>query len=313
MEFSDLQVFQAVVQAGGVVRAAQRLHRAQSSVTARIQALEDKLGVALFLREKRRLQLSPAGRILAGYAERILALAQEAAGAVQADRPAGVLRLGAMESTAAARLPEPLGRFHERYPDVALELYAGDPRDLIERVFQGQLDTALVPESACADPRLESLTLYEEELVLIAEARHAPIRSPKDLPARTLLAFHPSCPHRRRLEDWFARGRVVPQRIVEVGSYHLILGCVAVGMGVALVPHSVLAGYAERERLSVHRLGAKFGRVTMCLAWLKAAPQAKVAALAELLLESRQPSRPSRRGRADRHGAVLQAPADGRT
>ena len=56
MEFSDLQVFHAVVQAGGVVRAAQRLHRAQSSVTARIQVLEDKLGVALFLREKRRMR-----------------------------------------------------------------------------------------------------------------------------------------------------------------------------------------------------------------------------------------------------------------
>jgi DNA-binding transcriptional LysR family regulator len=78
MELSDLQVFRTVVQAGGVVRAAEILHRAQSSVTVRIQVLEERLGVELFFREGRRMQLSPAGKILAGYADRLLDLAQEA-------------------------------------------------------------------------------------------------------------------------------------------------------------------------------------------------------------------------------------------
>ncbi|MNL33959.1 HTH-type transcriptional regulator GltR [compost metagenome] len=77
----------------------------------------------------------------------------------------------------------------------------------------------------------------------------------------------------------------MPERIVEMGSYHLILGCVAVGMGVALVPRSVLAGYAEKDRLSIHRLPARFGSVKTRLAWRKDAPQAKVLALAEVLLE----------------------------
>jgi DNA-binding transcriptional LysR family regulator len=283
MDLSDLQVFRSVVQAGGVLRAAEVLHRAQSSVTARIQELERKLGVKLFVREGRRLQLSPSGRILLGYADRLLDLASEAASAVRTDRPTGVLRLGAMESTAAARLPEPLDRFHQRYPEVALELYSADPRDLIKQLLNAELDAVLVA-GPLSDPRLEMQDIYEEELVIVAEARHAPIASPKDLIKRTMMTFHPGCPHRQRLEEWFARGHVMPERVVEAGSYHLILGCVAVGMGVALLPLSVLEGYAEKDRLSIHHLPARFRTVKTRLAWRRDAPHAKILALAEVLL-----------------------------
>lgn len=290
MEFSDLQVFRAVVDAGGVVRAADALHRAQSSVTARIQALEERLGVELFLRQGRRLALSPAGRVLYGYAGRMLELAREAAGAMKADAPSGLLRLGAMESTAAVRLPKPLARFHELHPQVALELYSGDPRDLMNQVLAGELDAALVT-GTIADKRLASLPVYEEELVIVAEAKHAPIHAPSDLASRAILTFHPGCPHRKRLEDWFARGRMVPGKVVEVSSYHLILGCVAIGMGVALLPLSVLEQYAGRERLSVHRLPGKLGRATTRLTWRKDAPQANIAALSQALTEEKPAQR----------------------
>ena len=73
MELSDLVVFRTVVSAGGVTRAANQLHRVQSNVTTRVKNLEDELGVALFIREGRRMQLTPAGKVLLGYAERIIA------------------------------------------------------------------------------------------------------------------------------------------------------------------------------------------------------------------------------------------------
>jgi DNA-binding transcriptional LysR family regulator len=284
MEFSDLTIFLTVVRTGGIVRASEALHRAQSSVTSRIQVLEEKLNVQLFHREGRGLTLSPAGKVLVSYAERIVDLSREAVGAVQTDQPTGMLRLGAMESTAAVRLPVPLGRFHEQYPDVALELYSGDPREMVNKVLRSELDAALIADPI-SERRLETMAIYDEELVVVAEAKHKPIASPKDLRSRSILAFHPGCPHRKRLEEWFARSHVIPERIVEVGSYHLILGCVAVGMGVALVPYSVLKTYPERDRLSVHKLSAKFGRVKTRLVWLKEAPQAKILALSTVLLQ----------------------------
>lgn len=283
MDLTDLAVFRTVVETGGIIRAAESLHRAQSSVTARIKALEEKLAVQLFIREGRRLQLAPAGQVLLEYADRLLDMAKEAADAVKLDQPRGVLRLGAMESTAAVRLPKPLGVFHEAFPRVTLELYSGDPRELVNQVLNGELDAALISDPV-SDKRLASVAVYEEELVIISEARHPPIQSAKDVRARALLAFHPGCPHRKRLEDWFARSHVSPQRIVEVGSYHVILGCVAIGMGVALVPASVLATFAERSLLGVHPLGTKFRYARTRLIWRKEAPQAKILALKSVLL-----------------------------
>src|SRR5690242_7854709 len=118
MDLSDLRIFSTVVSEGSVTRAAARLHRVQSNVTTRVRQLEDKLGTSLFIREGKRLHLTPAGQVLLGYADRLLALADEARTAVLDPQPRGTFRLGAMESTAAVRLPEPLSRFHRLYPEV---------------------------------------------------------------------------------------------------------------------------------------------------------------------------------------------------
>ena len=79
MDLSDLRIFTAVVREGGVTRAAEKLNRVQSNVTTRIRQLEEDLDVALFIREGKRLHLAPAGQALLGYADRLLALADEAA------------------------------------------------------------------------------------------------------------------------------------------------------------------------------------------------------------------------------------------
>jgi len=290
MELSDLVVFRTVVNAGGVTRAANQLHRVQSNVTTRVKNLEDELGVALFIREGRRMQLTPAGKVLLGYAERIIALASEAKVALRDSGPRGVLRLGAMESTAAVRLPAPLSRLQSRHRDLAIELHTGDPVRLIGDVLAGTLEAALVAEPV-SDPRLESMPVYAEELVLVTRSGHPAIREPRDIAPRTLLAFHPGCPHRKRLEDWFDRANVMPERIVEMSSYHAILGCAVVGMGTALMPKSVVDAYAERARLGVHPISPAFRNVRTLLVWRKDSPQANIAALADELRPQSSPRR----------------------
>jgi DNA-binding transcriptional LysR family regulator len=287
MELSDIHIFRTVVRTGGILRAAEALHRVPSNITMRVKALEDKLGVVLFLRENRRMQLTPAGKILLEYADRLLDLAEEANNALHETEPIGKLLLGAMESTAAVRLPTPLAAFHAAYPDVSLELHTGDPRHLISQVLTGALDVALVAEPV-SDPRLGTMVMYEEELVIVADARHPPIKSSKQVKGSTLLAFHPGCPHRQRLEDWFIRGGATPERIVEVTSYHTILGCVVAGMGIALIPYSVLTTYMERPKLSVHKLSGKFRSARTLLIWRKESMQAKIVALTDILLSHRR-------------------------
>ena len=161
MDLSDLRIFRAVAREGGVTRAAERLNRVQSNVTTRVRQLEDDSRVELFIRKGKKLHLSPAGQILLGYADRLLDLAQEARDAVQDARPRGLFRLGAMESTAAVRLPGPLSDYHRRYPEVTLELRTGNPQQLAIAVLAGELDAALAAEPI-ADAPFEKVPVFRK-------------------------------------------------------------------------------------------------------------------------------------------------------
>jgi DNA-binding transcriptional LysR family regulator len=161
MDLSDLRIFSAVVRHGGVTRAAERLHRVQSNVTTRIRQLEDDLGVSLFIRAGNRLHLAPAGQVLLDYADRLLTLADDARSAVQDPRPRGIFRLGAMESTAAVRLPGPLTEYNRRHPEVTLELRTGNPTQLATAILVGELDAALVAEPIAEAP-FEKVAAFNE-------------------------------------------------------------------------------------------------------------------------------------------------------
>jgi DNA-binding transcriptional LysR family regulator len=264
-----------------VTRAAERLHRVQSNVTTRIRQLEEDLAVPLFIREGKRLHLAPAGQVLLGYAERLLALADEARGAVQDAKPRGTFRLGAMESTAAVRLPGLLSEYHRRYPGVVLELRTGNPQILGSAILAGELDAALVAEPV-ADAPFEKTFAFDEELVIVAAANHPPIGKKGGLP-RTIIVFEHGCPHRKRLEDWYASRREMPERTIELASYHAMLGCVVAGMGIALIPRSVLTTFPERKRLSIHLLARAENRAQTVLICRKGAGSANVKALQEIL------------------------------
>jgi DNA-binding transcriptional LysR family regulator len=282
MKLADLHVFRTVVREGGITRAASALHRVPSNVSTRIQGLETDLGVALFVREGKRLQLSPKGKVLLDYADRLLTLADEARDAVHDQTPRGVLSLGAMESTAATRLPALLARLHQHHPGLSVELRTGAPFHLTALVLSGELDAAMVAEPV-SDPRLESIVAYAETMVIIGPRGHRPIHSARDMERAHLLAFEPGCPHRQRLEAWCADDHVAPLKIIELGSYHAILGCCIAGMGVALVPAAVLDTYSERSHLSEHPVRAQWGKVNTMLIWRMDSAQGRVQALAKLM------------------------------
>lgn len=284
MDLRALETFRAVVECGGISRAAERLHRAQSSVTARIRQLEASLGSELFLREGRSLRLTPTGEVLFGYAGRLLDLAEEARTAVHRDRVCGRLRLGAMESVAASRLPRPLAAFHRQYPEVSVELQTATSQELIARMQAGELDAAVVGDAVDRE-RFLSTPLYVEHLVLVGCSGCALLDKPKGLAGSTFLVFQGNgCAYRRRLERWLQSLRVVPGRMLEFGSYHAILAASAAGVGVSLVPQSVLDLYPQRDELSLREIPARIARVDTVLI----RPRTAHSSLLNRLLESLQ-------------------------
>jgi DNA-binding transcriptional LysR family regulator len=98
-----------------------------------------------------------------------------------------------------------------------------------------------------------------------------------------MVAFEHGCPYRKRLEDWYAKRGEMPERTVELGSYHAMLGCVVAGMGIALIPKSVLTTFPESKRLAVHRLPPGENRAETVLIWRKGASSPNIQALREIL------------------------------
>jgi DNA-binding transcriptional LysR family regulator len=281
MDLSDLLIFKTVAEEGGILRAARKLHRVQSNVTTRIKQLETSIGVQLFFRDRQRLVLSPNGESLLVYADKLLRLAEEARIAVSGQTPRGVLRLGALESTSASRLPGVLVRFHRMFPNVRVELQTGTNDALTAAVKDRKLDAAFVAE-ASGDKTLKSLPIFREKLVLITSADHRRVTGPRDVREDSIIAFPNGCAYRRVLERWLGRKSLATMRILESSSYHAIIACVASGTGVAVVPESVL-GVVSTEEVALHRLPAVLANVVTPLIWRAGEASPSVTALQELL------------------------------
>ncbi|WPN48692.1 MULTISPECIES: putrescine utilization regulator PtrR [unclassified Pseudomonas] len=268
MEFSQLRIFQAVAQEGSITRAAERLHRVPSNLSTRLKQLEEQLGVELFRRERQRLQLSPAGKVLLDYTVKLFALHDEASAAVQGGQPAGDFVLGTMYSTAAIHLPALLARYHRLYPAVNLQVQSGPSGELLEGLLTGRLDAALV-DGPLEFAGLDGVPLCEERLVLISEADHPPVRSALDVEGRSVFTFRQGCSYRMRLEAWFAHDHAAMGRAMEIESYPGMLACVIAGSGVALMSESMLASLPGRESVAVHPLAEPFASATTWLMWRK--------------------------------------------
>ena len=259
MDLAALEIFRAVAQEGSVTRAAERLGRVQSNVTTRVQQLEEQLGATLFLREGKRMVPTPAGESLRGYADRLLALAEEARQSVHPHEPGGRLRLGAMESTAAARLPQPLAQLHAQWPGLVLELSTAPSRQLVEQVLAHQIDCALVawpPPGIDADAPVEHTAVFTEPLLLALPADHPPVHTPQDLQLDTLAAFSSGCTYRRMGETFLQQKSGSPPRVLELASYHAILACVAAGRCAGVVPQAVIDLMREPPALRLVPLGS---------------------------------------------------------
>ena len=280
LDLAALAIFRAVAQEGSVTRAAERLQRVQSNVTTRVRQLEADVSATLFLREGKRMALTAEGELLLGYADRLLALAEEARQALRPGEPGGRLRLGSMESTAASRLPAPLARLHQQWPAVALDLSTGPTQELLERLRAHALDAAFVawPPGQPPDAALDTRPVFTEELLLALPPGHPAVRGPQDVQPDTLAVFEAGCTYRRMAQEWFAP-RPAPLRLLELGSYHAILACVAGGSCAGVVPRSVLALTPQAALLAVQPLAT----IDTLLVWRRGYRSAALDALLQTL------------------------------
>lgn len=298
IDLDSLQIFKTVVEQGGITKAARHLNRVQSNITKRVKTLEEQLGVALFVRRNGKLVLSAEGELLLAYAERLLRLSSEAVSALRSGTPRGSLRIGTLESTAAARLPPILSHFHSSWPEVQIELATGTSGALIRKVLDYSLEAAFVAEPF-ARTDLETQEAFEEELVLITSKSAPPVKTPADLKIHSVIAFPTGCSYRRILEDWLGQCAVVPDRVLELQSYHAIVACVAAGSGMAIMPRSVLKVVHAETSVTVTSLPPRLAHAKTHLVWREGH--------ASMVLDALKLEIERTRSRGPATGSVLQA------
>lgn len=256
MEFKDLEIFQLVAEKGTVTEVAKELNYVQSNITSRIQKLEVELNTPLFNRHRRGMILTPEGKKLLAYSEKILLLTDEMKRAVlNKEEPIGKLEIGTVETV--YHLPNILSSYIKSYENVDLSLITGVTEKLEEKVLNYKLDGAFITASN-VHPDLEAYDVFDEELVLITEPRKKTLEGLKDEP---FLCFKKGCGYRARLEKWYEQEGAMPEKVMEFGTLETIIRSVAMGLGVSFVPRSAVAHLEKSGEITCLQLPSEYSQV----------------------------------------------------
>ncbi len=259
MDINLLKTFLAVAGTGSFSAAAQEIHCVQSNVTARIRRLEQHLGKAVFERGRGGARLTDFGSRLHAHAEDLVARFEAAErDLLDAAGTSAPLKLGAMETTAAVRLPALLKSLKRKHPGAPLSLRTGPTAELLSLIWERKLDTAFVAAPVDEDRFRHKLAFHEDLMV---------VRSSESQSDQSLLAFRSGCSYRARGENWLASEGHSDTEIVEMGTLEGILGCVEAGMGFAVAPESAARKFHGISGLTLTPLPAPYGDVEVHLVW----------------------------------------------
>jgi DNA-binding transcriptional LysR family regulator len=239
MDARHLDTFHAVVRCGSLLAAARQLQCAQSTITVRIQELEQELGAPLFARHGRKSVLTEAGHAVfersAKIADSIAALKDVAARYVGG--AAGRIRLGVIEPSASHRLPSILTAFYRERPGLQLTIEAGGAERLQRLVSEGELDFS-VSSPPTLGSALQFEPLFDEPIGVLVPKRH-PLASrrridPEDLQQHAVVLTDRGCAYRRSIEAAM-KGISLP-KVIEVANTVVMREFVTAGIGVGLIP-----------------------------------------------------------------------------
>lgn len=253
MDLSQLETFLAVAEERGFSRAAARLHRTQPAISQVIRKLEESVGETLFDRAARDGSLTAAGVLLRDYAVRLLALRREASSALGELRSLerGQLQLAANEYTCMYLL-QAIDAFRREFPHVHIAvnrtLASRIPEELNLRAFE------IGVVSFRPDPvQFRSIAVYGDSLAFIVSPSHALAGSEgvsiSQLGEENFIAHNVASPLRRRVIEAFQRYRTPLNMGIELPTIEAIKRFVAMGNGVALVPHLTVARELETGEL----------------------------------------------------------------
>ena len=224
-----------------VSEAAEALHTSQPGVSKQIRALEDELGVQVFVRHGKRLvSVTEPGKAVIAIAERILSEAQNLrrAGEEYSNDQLGTLTIAATHTQARYALPKVVAAFKRKYPKVELLLHQGNPTQICEQVVSGEADMAVATEMISQYPELISLPVYQWNRCVVVPPKHPLLKEPLTLER---LAEHPivtydfAFANRSLIQKAFETRGLKPHVVLSAQDSDVIKTYVELGLGVGIL------------------------------------------------------------------------------
>ena len=268
MNFRHLRTFVAIAEAGGIHRAAARLHLSQPAASRQIQALEAELGVTLFDRIGRGLHLTSDGEVILRRGRRLLAEVEAFDGeaAALASGEIGILRVAATSAVIESTLARFIGLFGRRNPGIEIQLVETGGLAMPERLEYGDVQVALM---ALDDARFRCRLLYPVYgLAVVGEKHRLAHRRTVEIVA---LADEPLVLLRGDFasRDWFETARriagIQAHVLLESSAPHAAIALARAGLGVAIIPSTALLSRGGVRGIPLSHRGEPIGR------WLRAA------------------------------------------
>jgi DNA-binding transcriptional LysR family regulator len=259
MELRQLLCFERVADLGSITRAAEALHIVQPAVSQQIALLEREVGVRLFRRVPRGVQLTEAGETLLPYARRVLAEVERAGQVLGGLRElrGGRVALGLTPSAVLWLLPELLERYRTQHPLVQIQVVEDMTDSLVEHLHDGRLDLALL-SLPTVDERLEVRPLFQEQLAVVVGPEHR-LASVDDVDLADLANEPWILPYRRHgvrtlIEQACAEAGFRLHVAVELSGLGPIKQLVQRGLGLSVLPPSVVVNEVQLGQLhAIHR------------------------------------------------------------
>jgi LysR family transcriptional regulator for metE and metH len=292
----DLRLVRAIAEAGGVTRAARLLHLSQSAVSHQVKDLERRLGLTLFERRGRGVQMTEAATRLLALSHDVLESMARVESEIRrgARGASGTLRISTQCQTAYYWLPQVIGAFELHHPDVTLRIVPEATVDPATALVDGQIDLAFLIDRPKAAP-FASIPLFEDELVAVLSPSHPLSRKPyvtgADMAGETLIIPDVPKSMRDHLQRKLWPEGPRPHRVMRVPLTEVIVELVKARQGISVLPMWSVSAPLMRGEVTAVRL-TRHGLVRRWVAaYRRKSPLAEpIACLAELL---RRPGRPS--------------------
>jgi DNA-binding transcriptional LysR family regulator len=241
-----LQVFHTVARLLSFTKAAETLHMTQPAVTFQVRQLEDYFNTRLFDRTHNRISLTQAGERVFEYSERILDLYGEMDNSVRelTGEISGVLMLGASTTIAEYMLPEMLGAFKTKYPNLVVRLKVGNTDGVVQMIENNVIDLGIV-EAPVLNKKLQVELCRNDELVLVVPPKH-PLVGKSSVSLKEIVQYpyiwrEEGSGTREVIRDQLEHAGINPDEldvIMELGSPEAVKGAVEAGIGMTILSRS---------------------------------------------------------------------------